>query len=52
MIIEVELYDTDKVFISHDGSSGCKYTYKDKQELAKIVSDYVLDLDEEDLSDV
>ena len=34
----------DTVYLAHDGSSGCKYKFKDKAEFKQIVADYVVDL--------
>lgn len=47
MMIEIELYDGNRVFIAHDGSSGCDYSYNSKEELASIVSDYIMNMEEE-----
>ena len=44
--LEVEVYEEDKttyVYLSHDGSSGCKYKYTTTEELQQIISDYVAD---------
>lgn len=41
VVIEV----SDKmVYLAHDGSSGCKYEFKSKDELKQIVADYVADI--------
>ena len=32
------------VYLAHDGSSGCKYEFKSKDELKQIVADYVADI--------
>lgn len=58
MNIEIEIYVEDGktyVYLSHDGSSGCKYKAKDKDDIKKIIADYAadavdydLDLDSED----
>jgi hypothetical protein len=45
--IEIELFEENgkkKVFLSNDGSSGCKFTYKTREELHEIISDYVDDV--------
>ena len=34
----------DTVYLANDGSSGCKYKFKDKDELKQIVADYIADL--------
>ena len=34
----------DTVYLAHDGSSGCKYKFKSKDELKQIVADYLADL--------
>lgn len=44
--LEVEVYEEDKttyVYLSHDGSSGCKYKYTTTEELKQIINDYVAD---------
>lgn len=45
--LEIECYknpDGQKmVFLSHNGSSGCKYPYEDNRELKAIVSNYIKD---------
>ncbi len=45
--LEIQCYkksDGQKmVFLSHNGSSGCKYPYEDKRELKAIVSNYIKD---------
>lgn len=41
VVIEV----SDKmVYLAHDGSSGCKYEFNNKDELKQIVADYVADI--------
>ena len=45
--IEIETYEKNKksyVFIANDGSSGCEYEYKDREELKNIVANYVRDM--------
>jgi len=45
--IEIELLKRDgeyTLFIANDGSSGCEYTFKDKEELTKLIQGYVEDL--------
>ena len=34
----------DTVYLANDGGSGCKYKFKNKDELKQIVADYVADL--------
>ena len=34
----------DTEYLANDGSSGCKYKFKNKDELKQIVADYVADL--------
>ena len=34
----------DTVYLANDGSSGCKYKFKNKDELKQIVADYVAGL--------
>ena len=34
----------DTVYLANEGSSGCKYKFKDKDELKQIVADYAADL--------
>ena len=34
----------DTVYLATENSSGCKYKFKDKDELKRIVADYVADL--------
>ena len=34
----------DTVYLANEGSSGCKYKFKNKDELKQIVADYVADL--------
>lgn len=34
----------DTVYLANDGSSGCKYKFNNKDELKKIVADYLADL--------
>lgn len=34
----------DTVYLATESSSGCKYKFKDKDELKQIVADYVADL--------
>lgn len=43
-VITIELYTQNNeqyVFISHTGSSGCKYKLKSPASLGQIVADYV-----------
>ena len=45
--IEIELYredGQDYVYLSNDGSSGCKYKYGSREELKKHINDYIDDL--------
>jgi len=45
--IEIELYreqGQDYVYLSNDGSSGCKYKYDSKEELKKHINNYIDDL--------
>lgn len=45
--IEIELYSEngqDYVYLSNDGSSGCKYKYDSKEELKKHINNYIDDL--------
>ncbi len=43
--IEIELYQddfgNDMVYISDNGSSGCKYPYDDTDMLKRIIHDYI-----------
>ena len=41
----------DTVYLANDSSSGCKYKFKDKDELKRIVADYVADLIDYDCED-
>ena len=44
--IEVEVYDEDgtqMVYLSHNGSSGCKYPFTTREELTNIIKEYVDD---------
>ena len=34
----------DTVYLAHDGSSGSKYKFNNKDELKQIVADYLADL--------
>lgn len=34
----------DTVYLANDGSSGCKYKFKNKYELKQIVANYIADL--------
>lgn len=34
----------DTVYLANENSSGCKYKFKSKDELKRIVADYVADL--------
>ena len=34
----------DTVYLANEGSSGCKYKFKNKDELKQIVADYIADL--------
>ena len=34
----------DTVYLATENSSGCKYKFKDKDELKRIVANYVADL--------
>ena len=34
----------DTVYLATENSSGCKYKFKDKAELKRIVADYLADL--------
>lgn len=50
MNIEIEIITEEKiVYLSHDGSSGCKYTFKDAADLKEIVGQYVADVYAESL---
>lgn len=45
--IEIELLKRDGeyvLFIANDGSSGCEYKFKDKEELANLIKGYAEDL--------
>ena len=41
--IEIDVR-ADTVYLANDGSSGCKYKFKDKAELKQIAADYIADL--------
>ena len=41
--VEIDVRD-DTVYLAHDGSSGSKYKFKNKDELKQIVADYIADL--------
>ena len=41
--VEIDVSD-DTVYLAHDGSSGSKYKFKNKDELKQIIADYVADL--------
>ena len=34
----------DTVYLANDSGSGCKYKFKDKDELKQIVADFIIDL--------
>ena len=45
--IEIEVIEENGktyVFLANDGSSGCKYEFKSKDELKQIIADYVADV--------
>jgi len=45
--IEIELYEENGkryVYLSNDGSSGCKYEIVDNKSLQEIVANYVADI--------
>lgn len=47
--VEIEMYSDlewglNIVHLSNDGSSGCKYPYKDKDELKQCIHDYIDDM--------
>lgn len=45
--------EDDTVYLANDSSSGCKYKFKNKDELKQIVADYIaglIDYDCEDLN--
>lgn len=45
--IEIEVIEEDGekvVYLAHDGSSGCRYPFKTKDELKQIIADYVADV--------
>ena len=45
--IEIELLKRNGeyvLFIANDGSSGCEYTFKTKEELANLIKGYAEDL--------
>lgn len=50
--LELEIYKEEektKVFLSHNGSSGCSYPVKDIDQLKEIIHDYIDDaIDEVD----
>ena len=48
--IEIDV-SGDAVYLATENSSGCKYKFKDKAELKKIVADYVADLIDYDCED-
>lgn len=55
MNIEIEIYKKNGkkyVFISHDGSSGCKYKFENENDLTQKISDYIKDnYDENELEE-
>lgn len=46
--LEIDCYKNSKnqkmVFLSHNGSSGCKYPYNNLEELKQIVNNYIEDV--------
>ena len=45
--IEIEIikkYNKNILYIANDGSSGCEYTFKTKEELADLIKGYIDDL--------
>ena len=48
--IEIEVKG-NKVYLAHDGSSGCEYTFENKGELKQIIADYVADVIDYDYED-
>ena len=48
--IEIEVKG-HKVYLAHDGSSGCEYEFKSKDELKQIIADYVADVIDYDYED-
>ena len=43
--IEIEIFregDKNFVYLSNDGSSGCKYQFADEGHLQRLVADYVV----------
>ena len=48
--IEIEVKG-NTVYLAHDGSSGCKYEFKSKDELKQIIADYVADVIDYDYED-
>jgi len=50
-MFEFEIYSKNNkkmVYLSNDGSSGCRYPFKTKEDLKQIVSDYIDDNYDED----
>ena len=48
--IEIEVKG-HTVYLAHDGSSGCEYEFKSKDELKQIIADYVADVIDYDYED-
>jgi hypothetical protein len=48
--IEIEVKG-NTVYLAHDGSSGCEYEFKSKDELKQIIADYVADVIDYDYED-
>lgn len=46
--VEIELYQDDFgrniVYLSDNGSSGCKYPYENKEQLKEIIHNYIDDM--------
>lgn len=41
--VEIDV-EGDTVYLANENSSGCKYKFKNKDELKQIVADYLADL--------